>query len=410
MSAGAAGQADAVGDEGPHFFLIAGEMSGDVLGSRLMAALERETAGRARYSGIGGSTMNDAGLRSLFPMAELSVMGLAEVLPKLPTLARRLRQTMAAIEESRPDAVITIDSPGFNFRVAKRLLGQPMARIHYVAPSVWAWRAGRARETARLFDRLLALLPFEPPYFEAEGMACDFVGHPVVESAAAGGDGPKFRRRYGIDAACPLVCILPGSRHSETARLLPIFGRTVEALARSRPRLRVVVPAAETVADEVTAAVGHWGAPSAVVRGAEEKFDAFAAADVALAASGTVALELAMAATPAVIAYRINPLSAALVRRLIKVPHANLVNLILNREAVPEFLQDRCRPDMLSSAVDRLLADADARARQVAAGREVLGRLGLGGTPPSTLAARAVMETLSGPPRRTNGGKDERRI
>ena len=280
---------------------------------------------------------------------------------------------------------------------------------------MWRLRSGLgapdgARKTARLFDRLLALLPFEPPYFEAEGMACDFVGHPVVESAAAGGDGPKFRRRYGIDAACPLVCILPGSRHSETARLLPIFGRTVEALARSRPRLRVVVPAAETVADEVTAAVGHWGAPSAVVRGAEEKFDAFAAADVALAASGTVALELAMAATPAVIAYRINPLSAALVRRLIKVPHANLVNLILNREAVPEFLQDRCRPDMLSSAVDRLLADADARARQVAAGREVLGRLGLGGTPPSTLAARAVMETLSGPPRRTNGGKDERRI
>ena len=145
-------------------------------------------------------------------MAELSVMGLAEVLPKIPRLVRRLRQTMAAIDLSRPDAVITIDSPGFNFRVAKRLVGQPMARIHYVAPSVWAWRAGRARESARLFDRLLALLPFEPPYFEAEGMRCDFVGHPVVESAAAGGDGPGFRRRHGIDAACPLICVLPGSR------------------------------------------------------------------------------------------------------------------------------------------------------------------------------------------------------
>ena len=409
MSARAAGQADAVG-EGPHFFLIAGEMSGDILGGRLMAALDRETAGLARYSGIGGSTMSNAGLKSLFPMAELSVMGLAEVLPKLPSLARRFRQTMAEIDTARPDAVITIDSPGFNFRVAKRLLGQPMARIHYVAPSVWAWRAGRARTAARLFDRLLALLPFEPPYFEAEGMRCDFVGHPVVESDAALGDGVGLRRRHGIDSACPLVCVLPGSRHNETARLLPVFGRTVESLARSRPGLRIVVPAAETVANEVTAAVAQWAPPCIVVRGSREKFDAFAAADVALAASGTVALELAMAATPAVIAYRMNPLSAALARRLIRVRYANLVNIILNREAVPEFLQDRCRPDMLSTAVEHLLADADSRARQVAASREVLGRLGLGGTPPSTLAARAVMETLSKPPRKTNGGSDERRI
>lgn len=409
MSAGAADRADAVG-EYPHFFLIAGEMSGDLLGSRLMAALDRETAGRARYSGIGGLTMGDAGLKSLFPMAELSVMGIAEVLPKIPRLARRLRQTMVEIDKSRPDAVITIDSPGFNFRVAKRLLGQPMARIHYVAPSVWAWRGGRAREAARLFDRLLALLPFEPPYFEVEGMRCDFVGHPVVESGAAGGDGTGFRKRHGIDAACPLVCVLPGSRHSEAARLLPVFGRTVQVLARSRPGLRVVVPAAEAVADEVTAAVARWMAPSVVVRGAEEKFDAFAAADVALAASGTVALELAMAATPAVIAYRMNPLSAIVARRLIKVRYANLVNIILNHEAVPEFLQDRCRPDVLSRALDRLLGDADARARQVAAGRDVLGRLGLGGTPPSTLAARAVMETLSRPPRKINGGTDGRRI
>ena len=409
MSAGAAGQANAVG-EGPHFFLIAGEMSGDVLGSRLMVALERETAGRARYSGIGGSTMGDAGLKSLFPMAELSVMGLTEVLPKLPSLARRLRQTMAEIDKSRPDAVITIDSPGFNFRVAKRLAGQPMARIHYVAPSVWAWRAGRARATARLFDRLLALLPFEPPYFEAEGMRCDFVGHPVVESDAARGDGAGFRIRHGIDSACPLICVLPGSRHSETARLLPIFGRTVEVLAQSRPGLRIVVPAAETVADEVTSAVAQWAAPCVVVRGMGERFDAFAAADVALAASGTVALELAMADTPAVIAYRMSPLSAALARRLVRVRYANLVNIILNREAVPELLQDRCRPDVLSNAVDRLLSDSGARAGQVAAGREVLGRLGLGGTPPSTLAARAVMDTLSRPPRKTNGGTDERRI
>ncbi|MDP6786052.1 MAG: lipid-A-disaccharide synthase [Rhodospirillales bacterium] len=378
----------------PLVFLIAGEPSGDVLGGRLMAALDRLTGGHIRFAGVGGPEMEALGLSSLFPMGDLSVMGVAEVVPRLPRILRRLRQTVAAAKLSRPAAVVTIDSPDFSFRVARRLKGRGFPLIHYVAPTVWAWRPGRARAIAAFLDHVMALLPFEPPYFQAEGLASTFVGHPVVESGAGDGNGAAFRRRHGIDPGVPLVCFLPGSRKSEVGPLMPIFGETLARLRRGQPDLRCVVATVATVADGVTAATRNWPTPPLVVSDTAEKYDAFAAADAALAASGTVALELAMANTPAVIAYKINPLTAFVVRRLVKVRYVNLINIVLDRPAVPEFLQNDCRPERLAAAIDDLLGDGEARDRQIVAGRDALRRLGLGGPPTGERAARVVLDVI----------------
>ncbi len=269
-----------------------------------------------------------------------------------------------------------------------------MALIHYVAPMVWAWRGGRARRMARWYDHLMVLLPFEPPYFEKVGLACSYVGHPVVESGADRGDGAGFRRHHAIAADAKIVMLLPGSRRGEVARLLPIFAAAVELLAARHPGLRVVLPTTETVRDAVRAAVARWPIEVMVV-GAADKYDAFAAGDVAIAASGTVALELAMARLPAVVAYRINRLTNALVRRIVKVQYAHLINLVLGREAVPEFIQDRCTPERIAAAAAQLLDDGDARAAQIAACRQALVTLGLGTLSPSLKAADQVLSNIA---------------
>jgi lipid-A-disaccharide synthase len=382
-------------DAAPLIFLVAGEPSGDALGASLMAALKERTGGVVRFAGVGGDGMASQGLDSLFPMADLSVMGVAEVLPRLPRILRRLSETAREARRLRPAAVVTIDSPDFCFRLAKRLRGAGIPLIHYVAPSVWAWRPGRARKIAAFLDHLLALLPFEPPYFEREGLACTFVGHPVVESGVDLGDGRRFRERHGITADAPLICVLPGSRRSETSRLLPIFAQAVAGLRATRPDLAAVVPVIGAVADEVARATADWPVPTTVVHGRADKIDAFAAANVALAASGTVALELAMAETPTVIAYRVSPISAWLARRLVRVSYANLVNLVLDRPAVPELLQEDCRPERLTVALDALLADETAKRAQVEAGREALARLGRGGPSPGDRAAAAVLDVIA---------------
>jgi lipid-A-disaccharide synthase len=259
---------------------------------------------------------------------------------------------------------------------------------------VWAWRAAKARKIARWYDHLMTLLPFEPPFFTAVGLSCHYVGHPVLESGAERGDGPDFRRRHGIPAVAEVLCLLPGSRRGEVARLLPIFRRTVEALLRRRPGLVLVLPTIELVADTVAEEVRRWPVPVIMVRGVAEKFAAFAAGDVALAASGTVLLELAMAELPAVAAYRMNRLTGWLARRLVKTRYVNLVNIILDRRVVPELLLEECTPDRLSSALADLLDDAAARAAQIAGYRESLARLGRGGVAPSLRAADDVLAIL----------------
>lgn len=379
--------------EGPLIYLIAGEPSGDLLGGRLMAALKERTGGAVRFAGIGGEAMAAEGLESRVPLAELAVMGVAEVLPRARRIFRRVRETVADIRARRPDAVVTIDSSGFTWRVAQRLrrAGSRVPLIHYVAPMVWAWRAGRARRMARWYDHLMVLLPFEPPYFTAVGLSCRYVGHPVVESGADRGDGPGFRRRHGIAPEAPLLIVLPGSRAGEVGRLLPIFGEAVRLLAARHPGLRVVLPTTETTAATVEAAVKSWPLPVTVLRGPAEKYDAFAAGTAALAASGTVALELAMARLAAVIAYRVNPLTHQLLRRIIKVKYAHLLNLILDRAVVPELLQHDCTPERLAEAVGRLIAEPALRAEQATACAEALRQLGYGGLSPGLRAADEVL-------------------
>lgn len=383
------------GVQPPLLFIIAGEPSGDILGGRLMAALTRQTGGRLRFAGVGGPAMAAQGLQSLFPMADLTVMGLAEVLPRIPKLLARIRQTAAAARAAGARVVITIDAPDFSFRVAAKLKGLGIPLVHFVAPSVWAWRPGRAGKMAALFDHLLCLLPFEPPYFQRAGLAATFVGHPVLESGAGGGDGPAFRSRHGIAAAAPLLAILPGSRAGEVARLLGVFGETAGRLGKCHPGLAVVVPTVPGVAGRVRAGVGRWPVPALVIEGDADKFAAFAAADAAIAASGTVGLELAMAGTPHVIGYRVNGLTAWLARRLLRVAFVNLVNILLDRQAVPELLQEACTPGNLGDQASRLLAGGDAADEQRAALAEALAMLAGDGQAPSGRAASVVLELIN---------------
>lgn len=381
-------------DDGPLIFLVAGEPSGDQLGARLMVALRDETGGRVRFAGLGGERMRAQGLDSLFPIDELAVMGLVEVLPHAFRIYRRIRETVAAARAARPAVLVTIDSPSFSLEVSGRLRGEGFPLIHYVAPSVWAWKPWRARQMARYLDHLLALLPFEPPYFEAHGLETTVVGHPAVEAGARPVDPVAFRAAHGIPGDAPLLTVLPGSRKGEVSRLLPVFAGTVAGLAARRPDLHAAIPTVPAVAGVVEAATASWPVPTVVVRDTDAKYEAFAASHAALAASGTVAVETAVAGLPTVVAYRVAPLSAAIARRLIKVRFVSIVNLVLDREVQPEYLQERCTADNLIAALDPLLAERGARDAFRAAVRPALEALGLDGPAPSVRAARAVLARI----------------
>lgn len=380
--------------DAPRVFVVAGEPSGDALGARLMAALTELTRGKVRFAGVGGPAMSAQGLESVFPMEELSVMGLAEVLPHLPRLIRRVHETAAEIDAAAPDVVVTIDAPSFAQAVVKRIRNRAIPRLHYVAPTVWAWRPWRVRKIRRHFDAVLALLPFEPPFFERAGIRCVFVGHPVVEYGAARGDGAAFRRRHGVAPDETLICVLPGSRRGEVTRLGGEFGRALGLLAQGRPGLRAVVPTVPGVAILVRQVTADWPVPVIVVEESGAKYDAMAASNAAIAASGTVALELGLAGVPAVIAYRVSAVTAALLRLLVRVRFANILNIILGRAAVPERLQEECRAELLASDVEALLGPAGAA--QIAELRPALDALGADGEAPSRRAARAVLEAIGG--------------
>ncbi len=393
---------------GPTLFVAAGEPSGDVLGGSLMAALKAETGGAARFLGVGGPAMATEGLESLFPQDDLAVMGLFEVLPRLPRLLRRIRETTAACLAAKPDALITIDSPGFGLRVARRVrAADPAIRtIHYVAPTVWAWRPGRAKKMAAYVDHLLALLPFEPPYFTAHGMTCDFVGHPAAaRPRAPAADIAALRAALAIAPGAPVLLALPGSRMGEVRRHCGPFGAVVGLLARRLPGLRVILPTVGAVADAARALTADWAAAPDILdpRGlppaeAEaRKWAGFAMADAALAASGTVTLELAAAGTPMVAAYRMNPLTAQIVRRLVTVETANLVNLVAGERVVPEFLQEHFQPAAVADALTPLFGATPQRAAQAVAAARVLAALGAEGPPPALRAARSVLAALDSP-------------
>lgn len=382
-------------------FILAGEPSGDKLGGALMAGL-KTLRPEVVFEGIGGVQMQAEGLVSQFDMSELSVMGLAEIIPKYRHLKRRISQTADAIVAMQPDVLITIDSPDFSLRVAKLVKARSTIRtVHYVAPTVWAWRAGRAAKMAHHIDQVLALLPFEPPYMQAAGMRCDFVGHPVVaEPVATAAQAQGFRASHGI-ADAPMMLVLPGSRKSEIARLGERFGAVVRQMKAAKPELHIVVPAAAPVADAVRDLTADW--PDTTVLdprtgeyavAMDEKRAAFAAADVALAASGTVSLELAAADTPMVIAYDMSPLSRFIISRMVKVDTVTLVNLVSETRVVPEYIGKACEPDSIAAALIDVLANPE---QQRAAMALTMQRLGQGGEAPGLRAARAVLDGIDAP-------------
>ena len=389
--------------DAPLIFLIAGEPSGDLIASRLMVALKRRTGNRVRFAGIGGPLMAEQGLESLFPYSELSLMGFLEVVPHMKRLLGRIRATVRTARGLRPAAFVSVDVPSFALRVARRLKGAGFPLIHYVAPTVWAYRAGRAAEIARYLDHVLCLFPFEPPYFEAEGLDASFVGHPLIEEPIGKADGPGFRRSLAIDPAQTVIAALPGSRASELRRHEPVFAETVRALAQRIEGLRVLVPTLPQHRAAVAAKTASWDAPVTVVEGKAEKYAAFAASDAALTASGMATLELALAGVPMIVCYRVNPLTAAIARRILIVPHIAMPNIIAERRAAPEFVQHDCTPRRLVPALEHLLRDAAQRHDQIESFREIAARLGRGGPPPSERAAEAILDVIGRNAPRFNG-------
>ena len=376
-------------------FLLAGEPSGDRLGGAVMSGL-RTLRPDVRFDGIGGEAMEAQGLRSRFPMSDLSVMGLVEVLGRYRHLRRRLEETTRAVLETRPDILLTIDSPDFGLRVARAVkrTGAGVRCVHYVAPTIWAWRSGRARKIRGVADQLLALFPFEPPLWEAQGVPCNFVGHPVVAEAVATEDEAQaFRGTLGLGAA-PLVLALPGSRQSEVERLGPRFGEALGRVAAARPGTRIVLPAAAPVADLVKDVTASWPVrpvilmPRADPLGQSMKRAAFRSADVALAASGTVSLELAASGTPMVVAYDMAWLSWQVLSRMVRLDTVTLVNIVSGTRAVPEFLGPACQPAPIAEALLRIM---DAPGTQAEAMRLTMERLGRGGEAPGLRAARAIL-------------------
>lgn len=377
----------------PLIFLIAGEPSGDALGAKLMRALSESSAGRVRFAGVGGERMAAEGLRSLFPLQDIAVMGLTEILPQVPRIMQRLRQTIGAVREQRPAVLVTIDAPTFCLRVAKqaRALGIPV--VHYVAPQLWAWRPERVKKLAGRIDRLLLLLPFEQKFFEDAGVPSVYVGHPVLEEADAP-RAPDFRARHAIAPDAPLLVVLPGSRRGLVGRMLPAYGEALERLRVRHQALRIVIPVVAGTAPIVGDAVRGWRVAPIIVSDPAEKRAALAAADAALTTSGTATLELAVAGLPMVVTYKVSALSAWLARRLIQVPHVAMPNLVAGRLIVPELLQENCTPDRIAEELHRLLHDPAARTAQKAALSEVCAKLGRDGPKPSARAAAVVLSEI----------------
>lgn len=381
--------------ERKHIYLVAGEASGDLLGAKLMLALKNQHP-NIKFSGLGGLKMRAQGLTPLFDNRELSLMGFAEVLPHIRKLKTRMRQVAEHIIKKQPDVVVTIDSPGFNFRLVKMLRTSGKVNhikfIHYVAPTVWAYKPKRAKKIAKLFDKLLVLLPFEPPYFEKEGLSTEFIGHPVLEEDYTRADGIHFREKHGILPNDLILLLLPGSRPSEIRRHMAIFLDTLEQLTARFGNLTEVIIVPPNMRKEIESHLAEWPGHPIVVSEQDEKHDAFAAANVALVKSGTVTLELACARVPMVVTYRVNPLTALLLRYMIKVKHVSLVNILLKREAIPELLQENSTPDMLAHKLAGFLINKNKCDQQVQDAQEALAMLlPENNEKPSDLAAKEVL-------------------
>jgi lipid-A-disaccharide synthase len=371
-------------------FILAGEASGDLLGGRLMTAIQEKAAVPIEFVGIGGETMTAAGLKSMFPMGELSHMGIFEVIRHLPKILGRLSQLTNYIKETKPDAVVTIDLPDFSFRLAKRLRGTGIPHIHYTAPTVWAWRPGRAKKISKIIDHLLCILPFEPPYFTVHGLPSTFVGHMVTELGIEDIPRDTFRKAHKISDT--LLCLLPGSRPGEVARMLPVFKETLRRLKVLHPKLRVAVPVVDTVEGLVRDGLADLDMPIIFVKGQQQRYECMRACDVALAASGTVNLELAMAQVPFVIGYKINPVTCWIGHLIVNIKYMTMTNILLDRPAIPEFFQGDCTSENLFKAVNRFLTDQDAITQALKDASTATAMLRPDSGAPSQMAAEVVLK------------------
>ena len=372
-------------------FLVAGETSGDLLGAALMKKL-RERVGNVRFRGIGGSEMQAQGLTTQFPMADITAMGFGQVIAKLPLILRRIRETVSAIKQSPPDILVLIDSPDFNQRVAKRvrraLPNLPI--VKYVSPTVWVWRPGRAKKLKPLVDHILALFPFEPDvHRRLGGPPTSYVGHPLLEKL------PELRPSKAEEEMRnrepPLLLVLPGSRTSEIERLAPLFGEAVSLIARER-NVELVLPTVPAQVERVKAEVAHWPVKPRIVASEAEKYSAFRRARAALAASGTVTLELALAHVPMAAAYKVPRWEEFIARRLAIASSAILPNIILGERIVPELLQRDATVEKMVAELKPLLSDGAERARQIEGFSRLDEIFGTGTESASERAARIVME------------------
>ena len=338
---------------------MTGEPSGDLLGARLMRAVKNKYGNNVSFYGLGGEAMIAEGLDSIFNIKDLAIMGLTEVIPSIPLVLRRLDETVQDILRVKPDIVMTIDSFSFSARVHKKLkkLNFKTPHVHCVAPQVWAWKKGRAKKVSQYMDHLFCLLPYEKKYFQPHGMATTFIGHPVIEGGADKGNGVLFREKHGISKTDTILCMLPGSRKNEVSFLMQTFMQVAEKMYETNPHLFVVIPTVSTVSDKLNELLLDWKVPHVVVQGEKNRYDAFAASDVAVAASGTVSLELSLASVPHLIAYKVSKLTGFLAKRLLKIKYVNLINILQDKEVIPELLQDFCTVDEIYKTVQNLLKE-----------------------------------------------------
>ncbi len=374
--------------------LVAAEASGDDRGAGLARALRARLGDDVRFVGVGGARMAAEGVQSPFDIAELSILGLLEGLLAYRKVVARVRDTVALAQREKPDVVVLIDSWGFTLRVAQQLrkLDPKLPLIKYVAPQVWATRPGRARTLAASVDHLLSIHVFDAPYFEAEGLATTFVGNSALTLDFSHADGARLRRDLSIAADAPVLLVLPGSRPGEISRILTPFAEAVAILKAQRPALEVVIPAAPTVAGAVKAQASGW---AHIVEGEAAKLDAMKAATLALACSGTVTTELALAGVPMVVGYRLGALTHAILKRLIRTPYITLFNIAAQAFVAPELVQDDCNGPNLAREVGRRLDDPALRAAQVEAQTAALSKMGRGGPDPSEVAADTVLKVLA---------------
>jgi lipid-A-disaccharide synthase len=387
-----------------HVFIVAGEESGDQLGAGLMRALKARLGGAVRFSGVGGTAMAGEGLASLFPVSDIALMGFVAVITHLPQVLRRIRETSEAVVAAKPDVLVIIDSPDFTHRVARRVrsAAPEVPIVDYVSPTVWIWRSGRARAMRRYVDHVLALLPFEPlAHARLGGPPCTYVGHPLAARVHELRPDAEEARRRAADP--PVLLVLPGSRRSEIARLMAPFSEAVEQVRRAVGPLDVVLPTVAHVEDAVRAATASWSEPPRILVGHAEKRAAFRVARAALAASGTVTLELALAGVPTVAAYRVAAIEAAIMRRLIGVPKVLqgevlrsviLANLVLKERVMPELLQQDCTPRAIANALAPLLSDTPERRRQVEAFVRLDAIMEIGSASPDERAAEIVLRMV----------------